>query len=222
MFAAMFSVMMRLVATALAPMRRASRGMNPNVSAQTPNWQRAFVKEGTRTSRLRKIARTDPAVTCPRLPVFRGIFTHATMMLAAIERPAAAKNEQLAPPRVSRKPVRLVPIIWPMEEAKDSREVAKIVRSDGKKPAKTTIMGTQAAAATPVSARPKASMPSDFPSAMTTAPIPAKSTPPTRYGLLRPVASVRTPSGIRSTAIHRPYMERTTPTAARLDVRSAT
>ena len=83
-------------------------------------------------------------------------------------------------------------------------------------------MGTHAAAAAPLSARPKAIMPIDFPNAITMAPIPAMRTPPIRYGLLRPVASATTPSGIRSRAIHRPYMERTTPTAVRLEVRSAT
>ena len=92
-FAAMFRLMRRLVATALAPICRASRGMKPKVTAQTPNWQSALVKEGTRTSRLRKIARIDRALTVPRCAAsLRGILMHTMMMAAAIERPAAVKN----------------------------------------------------------------------------------------------------------------------------------
>ena len=106
--------------------------MNPNVRAQTPNWQSAFVKEGTSTSRRRKIASTDLPETWPRcMASRRGIEMPAMTRVAAIESMIAAKKGRLKPPRVSRNPVALVPIICPKEEAKASRDVAKMVRSGG-------------------------------------------------------------------------------------------
>jgi len=100
----------------------------------------------------------------------------------------------------------------PTPPTKVSNALARTASAGGNRLVNMTTSGTQVPAATPVIAR--ATTRSCVPAAVVSihAPRAANASPMNTNGLRRPSQSASMPSGKRTIACHRPYMESTMPT----------
>ncbi len=140
------------------------------------------------------------------------------MRMASAAAPAARKKARGYPPNSLSEPVTPVASTRPTEPTRVSMALARTASWGGNRLLNTTTSGTQVPAASPVMARPtiKPFTPSDTP--IVHAPSPARAKPTMMNGLRHPSQSAAMPNGSRMIACHRPYMERTTPTSARLSL----
>ena len=201
-----------------APSWWASRGRNPNTTAQTPNWQTALANEGRSTSRPGEDRQDGAGVHRAgegsvdagqsdrshddrgRNGKHRANDKGKVVAAELIQETGAPRRNHLA------------------EAGGDGKEGGGEYRFfRGKEPGKDDHhrdpRGGGGAGQRPA----EREAPADPPVPMTRAPAAARRNPTTTVAFLRPVASTMMPVGTRRMADHNPYMERTTPTAVKLD-----